>query len=653
MYKRQAKEGRYFRRVTAQGRELFDHKSGPVWEAFVQWYVDRPQFWPTQKVEKPVLDEAGVPVLDEKGKPMVEEVEEPIDLENPETLERFLEGQEQLDRMTLPKDTKLDKSLTHVRALKAMPSYLMVGGKEVQILNVDAHSTYTEALDSQGRTIGLYNALAAYLEHEEPWKASKDLVLDSPDGSVLGVNFDELVKRWRKHVVNGAIKKGYDPGRAQATFDRSLDNYVRAYGQDLVGEVFLMNPQGLLPSVATIAQRNLSASMLSMAFLYDPFQPMNAASRVGLKNLMKAYGDIVFNKGGSRSERMMAYGILDAIPRAYLDLKVHKDRPTFDLLSRVVPSAIIAPGMKSELYFQAVSARAWEYWARSLETGKPFSNRDRSILSHDLRLNPQELGQLETGEMTEAIKNKIIRNGVKTTNFLAEDAFRRGTVTNNPFWRMVLPFFSYAAGLGRANARGMRRGREAFRGGWEWQKSGFDNEKFGAERDELLKFVYATSMMFVAYLGQGLFQKYMRRFATGDKVFDRPDDPDPRGSFMEKGMFVVDGFKEAGMFGFTSHFADACKFSNGNHYKAAINHVTYAAVTWEMLAKLTGLGQHEGAPLGTRVRDLALDGAPSPVVRGIRRWYEKAVYPERVEFKGIRREVIRYLKDRDKDTHPS
>ncbi|MEM8737279.1 MAG: GGDEF domain-containing protein [Planctomycetota bacterium] len=596
---KKAKDGRYFRQYTPEGRQMLEFRSGPEWDALVDWLQAHPELNPD------------------------------LDVSSEAAIRRHLERDE-LTRPGRPGSSgkvRRDRALTQRRAFRGLPAYLSVNGKRVALIETNVPNLYERAIESQTREISLYRAMTDFVDTHRPFRIPTE---KDGDGAV-NVDIDSLTDRLRKYVAEGAGQDGRRPDEAAKAFDETLDAFTNNFGTDLTGEVFFNDPTGIGSRVGSAVFRNLRASMLSLSGLYDVAQPLTAADVTGIGNVAKAYQQVVRDFANGRG-LLAEYRALDAVPQTLIWLSGERGslvEESAKFFERTLPNALIAPSGKAEVMSQTVTAHAFRLYADRINPGK-LPAAHRKMLQGELRLTEGEIATIEAEGVTDAIRNKIIRNGVKRTNFLAEDSHRRGRVQNMPVFRFFVPFQSVAAGRLRAFNRSWGRVQEltprAIQGDREALK-------------ELVPIVSSFLMLMGVAFGQGAFQKYLRRAVTGQPLV-RPDDPD----FLSS-EWLTSTAQDAALFGLWGHVFNSFDYAQGRPEKLLANAMPQLSVLTETLTALAGWGKYKHTPIGERLVGTA-EGV-NPVVRGLHRWIDSIAYPERKNFNRARSLVRAWEKDND------
>ncbi len=588
---KKASAGRFIRFHSPDFAEALELQSGPVWDALIDWLIEHPErnpHLPSDKIE----------------------------------LRSRLQG----DRKS--GTTKKLGSLEYTRTFKELPVTLVVEGKRVPVQEARPWHHFRAAVVSQSRLIyfheevqdrllpqyGTFNRESGKMEF--PHRANPKLI-----------DMDGLWDSLRHDTVQAAKR----PKTAQKAFNRLSENYYRHHYGGHADQLIPLRHHSRLIRGLAIAYRNIQASLISLSGIYDIVQPLKGIHRVGGPNILRAYvettADIVFNK----KKRLAEHQAIGAVRDGYTDWSIRPGQRLLDLTGKGIPQAVMWFAEKAEVWSQAVSARATELWIN--EVNGKLGTRDANLLKEDLRLTDDEVLQVARGEMTPAIKTKVIQNGVKIANYLKEDPHRRGLLRNKPLLRWLIPFTSMLNGSTRETGRIMTHITE----GIEGVKQNRDADAW----ENLIQASTALIKFVVVCAGAGFTQKYLRRLITGRPIID-PEDPD------EWYKIAFEALGEGAIFGPYYRILEAGKYSGGDPYRYAINLAPSLSIILEAATAITATGKYENSPWGDRLERAGLRF--SPAGRAFRNWYDKFVWPERGEYKRTRSLVRKFNKDRGVET---
>ena len=98
------------------------------------------------------------------------------------------------------------------------------------------------------------------------------------------------------------------------------------------------------------------------------------------------------------------------------------------------------------------------------------------------------------------------------------------------------------------------------------------------------------------------------------------------------------------MFGPYYRIIEASKYSGGDPERFAVNLVPRIAIMLEFVTAVWGVGKYEGSEWTERLERAGLRF--SPAGRTVRNWYDRFVYPQREEYRQVRRQVLRFNEER-------
>lgn len=582
-----AKTGRYFRIFTPAGQDALRYQKGPMWDALMQWLTDYSERNPDLPADEVSLKEK-------------------------------LRGERKSG------ETRKQGSLEYTRTFDELPVALKVNGKWQMFQEGRPQNHFRSSLESQARRtafwaeaqkrllplFGKFNKETGQMEAPHP----KNPALTDVDGLV------DLLR----HRAAQAAKR---PRAAQRAYDRILENYFREHRGGLMEEITLIMGESRLAETVGVADRNLMASLLSYSGLWDIFQPTAAAHIVGFKRLTRAYARTIADILLHPREYAAEYQTLGAVLDSFNDWSLRSDRVFLDLLGKNAPQAQMFLAENMERMAQTITARAFDYWSDAIN-GKLRDATARMLKKH-LRLTDEEVLQVARGEMTQETKTKIIQNGVKTTNYLAEDPHRRGLLRNIPMLRWLIPFTSVMNGSFRAAGRVITDVVD-------------DVRQVAHRKDaESFKNLMCSSGRLITFatlvFGRGFVQQYLRRMLTGKPLID-PEDPE------EWWAIALEAFGEGAMFGPYYRILEAGKYAGGDPERFVVNLVPRIAILLELATAIGGVGKYEGSPWADRLERAGLRF--SPTGRTFRNWYDNFVWPERGEYKKLRSLVRVFNKKR-------
>lgn len=590
-----APDGRFFRHLTPQARSMLIAQSGPEWDAFVAWMRQHPELNPD------------------------------VDVEDTGQIQEIAE---ELSKKTENPDVDQEGSLVTTREFQGMPAVLNVNGHRMYLIDTRPTEVLYNTVHGASTTTGLYRATAETPEatraeqrkKEKAEKAGrKPQAKDKP--------LDERINRLRRNVVSEAQAQGKSTSTVQTAFENSLNAYTRKAANNVMQDVSGEGAENVVTQSFSVMNRNTKAAFLPLAGLYDLMTGFTTADRTGYRNMVRAYEEVMLNPKKNARE----FQALGAITDMHMTFTPDPAESVYDAAGRVSPEILTSPSKAPETFAQAVSARAFQLWADAFRGGK-IALKERQMLSEDLRLTESEIATLEESGINDTIREKIVRNGVRTSNHLAESAHRRGMITRNPVLRFVVPFMSVLAGVARRNRRELSRMQRNAR---QFMETG--DKEIGKQ---LFRQVLSYTAYMLSIMGLGAGQRYLRRMVTGQRLV-QPQDPDSVAEFMW--VSLMDG----GMFGLYSRFHNAVKYSNGSVSKIATSFQPQINSWLHTAAALSGWGPYEGRGVVDRLGETVDQFGPAPKM--IRQWFDNMAYPEKVKYKQAQSVVFNYVEEHDED----
>lgn len=588
-----AKGGRYYRIMTPEGRSAIDNQAGPVFDALLAHH----EAYPERNPDLPITAEE---------------------------LKKVLHGVQQSGK------TKQTGSLEHTRVFKELPQAVNVKGKWVPIMECRPVNHFMASNESQWRRIAFWDVVQDRLlgpgryQFGEYNEETGEYELSHPDNKEL-TDVDGLVDRLRTVLVKEeATRKHGRPEGIKRTFKRVLDNYFRQFQGGVMEEVFMGGDHhNRIVQGIGIVDRNQMSSILSFSGLWDLLQSTVSTHIVGVQNLLEAHAKVLLDPKKYAAE----YQAIGAVMLRHHDYMLRKTRRelTGGVLERGVPQVLMTGAEISEKWAQTVTATAYDIWSERINGN--LKDRQARELRIDLRLTDAEILEVAQGKMSDATKAKIIQNGVKTTNFLAEDPMHRGVLQNNGLLRRMVPFTSVVSGSWRAADRIVAHIKEDVgrikRGDKEATK-------------DLIKNLGGMLTFIVGCYGRGFVQNMLRRLITGRPLLRPEEEDDWAGTLLES-------LGEGAIFGPYWRLFEAAKYSGGDPSRMAVNMLPRVAIWLETLSALGGWGKYEGTAWGKRMARRGYE--ISPAARSVRGWHDRLVHPGRVEYQEVRSRVRLFLEE--------
>lgn len=592
-----AKGGRYYRIMTPAGQSALGNQVGDVFEALLAWHQEHSDRNPD------------LPLTAEE-------------------LKKVLRGEQKSGK------TKQAGSLEYTRVFKELPTALKVNDKWVPILECRPVNHFMSSNESQWRRIAFWQVAQDRLlgpgryQFGEYNDETGEYELPHPDNPEL-TDVDGLVDQLRTILVNEeASRKHGHPERVKRTFKRVLDNYFRQFQGGVMEEVFLGGDHHnrILQGIQII-DRNQMSSMLSFSGLWDLMQSTASTHIVGIKNLLEAHAKVLSNPKKYAAE----YQAIGAVMLRHNDFMLRKTQRelTGGLLERGTAQVMMVGAEIAEKYAQTVTATAYDIWADRINGD--LKDRQARELRIDLRLTDAEILEVARGEMSDATKAKIIQNGVKNTNYLAEDPMHRGLLQNNGLLRRMVPFTSVMSGSFRAADRIVAH-----------LKEDVGRIKRGDKEAtlDLIRNMGGMLTFIVGCYGRGFVQNMLRRLITGRPLIRPEEEDDWAGTMFES-------LGEGAVFGPYWRLFEAAKYSGGDPHRMAINMLPRVSIWLDTISALSGLGKYENTSWGRRMAKRGYE--ISPAARTLKNWYSNLMYPGRAGYEETRQRMRLFTEEQKKD----
>ena len=211
---------------------------------------------------------------------------------------------------------------------------------------------------------------------------------------------------------------------------------------------------------------------------------------------------------------------------------------------------------------------------------------DQTLL-RELRLTTGEARSLRTAApMLQDLRNKIVQNFVKLTQFVTEDPHRKAPMQNIPVLSAIVDYNNYAIGTGKYVFRRVADLGKAV-------ASGSPRRIWGA----LLR---AWTLLVTAGVA-GILSTMGKRVSQGDEPIK--DDETLLNMF-------GDGLRDSAILGPTQRMLDAEKFSYGDSSRMLIGLSPKAAFVRDFLDGVRGVGKMKDEPFLVRMREALKKNTP-------------------------------------------
>lgn len=605
---KKASTNRYFRLYTRDGHQMLAARSGPLFEALIDWHLAHPDRNP----HLPTVREDLLAVLTNDAQKAANVV---------------VEG-----------GVQKSGSLAYVRTWKEIPTTLMVKGRAVDIMIRNPLEHFRAAMEQQTRQISLWKSamddlLPRYGKLNEE-TGTYEFPLGDPKLGITDVS--GLMSRLRADAIKEA---GPHAGRlVENSFNRLVDNYHRTSSRGWREDYFVdFDATGTGKLVSTL-DTTVTTNILMLSPLYDVVRFLTALPGTkgrGVAGYLSGLKDMLLHPRQFDAE----YHALGAIEPMYADWTVHADSLFTDLARKNYRNAGMAIGRFTERRSQFLLARMHDRWITRLnELGKGIKPADADYMHYQLKLTRPEIKAIGEGRMTTALRSKVLQNAVNALAGLPEFAWNKGRVQNSPMGKFMFRFISV---LG-ANVRASLNYTDAMRSNL---RLAFNDSVGLAERRTAAKLVLSNGaklLTFVAALGgNGIFQKYARRAVTGRPLVDAQDPETWYGK-------VTEALCEGGVFGPVYRLFEAAKYSDWNLYEVGTRIAWPLSVLADFGMALIGAGQYQNSPWVERLK--ALNLRYDPLYKAINGLYSKQTTPTRNDYYSARSMVRAWRKKQGEDT---
>jgi len=594
---------RFFRSFTPDARLAFQTRSGPVWEAMVEavYHANQASLKNIERTEK-VLAKLG------------------------ETTS------EALGRRLEPDVVGKAYALEHARVIKNFPEYAVTrDGKTLQFINTDPHNAIMKSGDRQFRRIAWVEKFGPHFK----------------DGQVEG---DIIGHVRRMHVNQGGNRQDFDDVVG------SYFGFPRGWGSSSKLQRSYDTALGRALEAGSIAARS---SMVSMASVLNFFQTAITVPGVtGVRNYVKAIGKMTASMPHYMLKKVTGQKIgrpildraelaaMGAYPLRTIDWVMHRGRMGRDISRAYANSMYIASGMNATTKMNdMISAQAGlELFNSWRKHGFTKASIDRARM---LRLSEAEIKGMLAGQFPEMVRNKIVQNTVKVTQFLSESPHRKSPMQTDPFFNNILAFNSYFIGMTKlARSLGKQMGGA--------MRSGDAGRIMNATASMTTAVVGLVPTALVQLGAQRASRGYVdsdaaRRLLEGDlsalpQIVMRPGErffPD-RDHVLDN--YFADSILQAGLFGYAQRFLiDPLRYGGGTASEYATSLLPTVAFTFNVADTVFGLGKYGEFPVSRRVGELV--SRYTPLVGSVRRWTRKAVVPDEEAFGRTKAFVRQFRED--------
>lgn len=420
---------------------------------------------------------------------------------------------EYLEEQGKPKSERKSGSLERGRVIVDMPTHALGrdGKSWIQLLETHPLEGPKKAANTMARRIYLGSRLGQGLKGEK-----------------TGVE-----KLRAAHVAAGGDAKD---------FDNSLAGY---YKKPMRESIF--NPRNQLLGVGRVVDAIASSLHLSASAIPGVFQPLMTTQYVAAKpwfqGLKRAFTDY-------RATKAWLVGIGAAHYRA-MDWSLKWDSFSTDL-SRIIKdvSSRVFLHHWVNLWNEVVAGAQFnamvDYWQAN-----GFDPNDVQTLKH-LRLNEGEIAAVKAGQITPEIRNKIVQNGVKITQFSNEENYRKSRMQLHPLTNWLVAYNSYPVGTMKNVARAM----DSLKGGLATLK-----KSKGKDWDRFTRAGGQTLALIGGLAGAGMLARALTSVSKGEEPFK---DDENRWDMFGKALW------QSAILGPSQRVVDALDYSYNVPEKAAI-----------------------------------------------------------------------------------
>ena len=501
---KQAREGRWLRNLLPDARQALMQGSGPLFDSI-----------------------ATTVARDNEG----------LDLRQAEEFLREWVG---------PKSVRKVGHLEQLRAIRYLPSAVMMGNSEVMIQELNPYKAIVNSARKQARRIYMVEEFEQGIEGEP-------------------TEIDRLRAEYQKQGGN----------------TRNFDDLIAVFEGRPFKRVF-GDPRNPIARALNTVDRLIATAQTSLSVVPNIPQTLILVPKyVGEVRYLKAIKEVLKHPKQTAAQLTM----MGAMNRAFLDLTVRPGYMPEDIVAAFGGLVSRATGLEAMSQFNnAVAGIGFVQLADSWRDGG-ISSGDKAA-AKDLRLTPAEISEVNAGRMTDFIRAKIVQNGVKITQFITEDPHRKSLLQNIPALNKLFAYNSYGIGTTKASIRTVRES--------------FNALKPGATAVQRGKAAHRLYLFLLGATTAGTIALMLRRAVKGQPIVR--EDETLRG-------LITRGLWESALLGPAQRMQDSYEFG-GSIEKAAIGISPKIAAGIELLKALRGEGKWGEFSASDRAWELTKKQAP-------------------------------------------
>lgn len=329
---------------------------------------------------------------------------------------------------------------------------------------------------------------------------------------------------------------------AQGGNVRAFDDVITVFHRRPYKRVFRNSRHWMNRSLRVLNQM-ISVGQTSMSALPNIPQTLQTIETVGLRAWAKGMMKIIRHPRMSSAQ----FAAMGATHRSIMEWTVQKGQRPEDI-TRIVTGLATRANLThylaqfNNLVASAQGEALANHWQRH-----GFKEKDLPLLK-DLRLNPREIATVRAGKMTPKIKNKIVQNQVKLTQFINEDPQRKSMFQNIPVLNQLAAYSGYSIGTAKKVTRRVNEFAKAVASG--------DAGAMSAATKRIVA-------MLVGMIGAGAVTIMLKNARDGKPVL--PESPE------EMKTMMTDALWESAILGPTQRVYDAGRYSrDGADYIVAL-----------------------------------------------------------------------------------
>ena len=483
-----------------------------------------------------------------------------------------------------PESVRKVGSLENSRAIPNMPAYVQVNGKWVPILETDPYAALMGGMRRQAQRIYFVETFGQNIKGQE-------------------TAIEQLRGRFAK------------AGGSSQTFD----DILRVWNHRPYKRIF-SDPRSALARSAKIANDIAGSMQTSLSVIPNvPQTAVQVPRYVGIGNYAKAVAKAI----GHPRQTISQLAAMGAMNRSVMDWTIRQGSIPEDLtrIGRGILGRATGLHWLSQ-FNNTVAGQGFKELARQWELhGLPVGDLR---VAKELRLTGAEISAIKAGKLTEAIRNKIVQNGVKITQYVTEDPHRMAKMQNIPIANGLWAYNNYAIGTAKSTARLIGDVGEAL-----------------ASKDprKMLSAAKRLSVFLVSAVGAGEASLMLRRAAKGQPLATEDEKGNPL-------VMVKNALWEVATLGPAQRMMDAYQYAGGSAEKLFVGFMPKVKLLVDAIGALTGTGTTGKLPAGERIKDVLL--RHTPIAKSAANWIDKLQNPKLAEYVHAKRLISHFEKTVEK-----